>query len=56
MLGNTKLTNVHEVEGLRRSVAMLSANTGHGIFTREEALRVLDALASALRAIPLDSP
>lgn len=29
MLGDTDLTDPNQIEGLRRSVAMLPANTGH---------------------------
>ena len=55
MLGDTDLTNPHQLEGLRRSVAMLPANTGAGILTREETLRLLDAMRTVLRNAPLDS-
>ncbi len=54
MLGNTDLTNPNDVEGLRRSVAMLPANSYERIFSREEALRILENLVIALRAVPLD--
>ncbi len=54
MLGDTDLTSPHEVEGLRRSVAMLPANSYDRIFSREEALQVLESLSRALRAIPID--
>jgi hypothetical protein len=43
MLGDTDLTDRHAVERLRRSVALL--NTGAPTFNREEALRLLAALA-----------
>ena len=55
MLGDTNLYVPHEVETLRRSVAMLPANTRNGILTREETLRVLDALAAAIRDRPVDA-
>ncbi len=51
MLGTTDLTNHHEVEVLRRSVAMLPANSYDRIFSREEALRILETLGSLLREI-----
>jgi len=54
MLGDTDLTNPHDVEGLRRSIAMLPANSYDRIFSREEALRLLESLGQALRAIPID--
>ncbi len=54
MPGDTDLTNPHDVEGLRRSVAMLPANSYNRIFSREEALRLLDSLGHALRAIAID--
>jgi hypothetical protein len=54
MLGNTDLTNPNDVEGLRRSVAMLPANSYDRLFSREEALRLLESLVSALRAVPMD--
>lgn len=54
MLGNTDLTNEHDVEALRRSVAMLPANNYDRIFSREEALRLLESLTSALRAIAIE--
>lgn len=54
MLGNTDLTNPNDVEGLRRSVAMLPANSYDRVFSREEALRILESLVVALRAVPLD--
>ncbi len=47
--------NPHQLEGLRRSVAMLPANTGTGILTREETLHLLDAMRAVLRDAPLDS-
>lgn len=56
MLGPTDLTNPHDVEGLRRSVAMLPANTGQLLFTRDEALRLVDALRSAMKASEHDDP
>ncbi len=55
MLGDTDLMNPHQLEGLRRSVAMLPANTGSGILTREETLHLLDAMRAVLRDAPLDS-
>ncbi|MDH3302661.1 MAG: hypothetical protein OES24_19350 [Acidimicrobiia bacterium] len=55
MLGDTDLMNPHQLEGLRRSVAMLPANTGTGILTREETLHLLDAMRAVLRNAPLDS-
>ena len=54
MLGDTDLKNPNEVEGLRRSVAMLPANSYERIFSREEALRLLETLVAALRALPPD--
>lgn len=54
MLGNTDLTDVHQVEGLRRSVAMLPAGSDGRIFSREESLQLIEALVAALRAMPLD--
>lgn len=54
MLGETDLTNPHEVEGLRRSVAMLPASSYDRIFSREEALKVLESLSLALKAIAID--
>ncbi|MDH4279942.1 MAG: hypothetical protein OEZ14_09185 [Acidimicrobiia bacterium] len=55
MLGDTDLMNPHQLEGLRRSVAMLPANTGNGILTREETLHLLDAMRAVLRDAPLNS-
>ncbi len=54
MLGNTDLTNEHDVEALRRSVAMLPANNYDRIFSREEALRILENLTRALRAVAIE--
>lgn len=54
MLGDTDLTDPHQIEGLRRSIAMLPANSYERIFSREEALRLIGALQYALRALPLD--
>ncbi len=51
MLGDTDLTNPNEVEGLRRSVAMLPANSYERIFSREESLKILESLGRALKAI-----
>ncbi|MGB5759832.1 MAG: hypothetical protein WBM50_23155 [Acidimicrobiales bacterium] len=51
MLGDTDLTNPNDVEGLRRSVAMLPANSYERIFSREEALKILESLGRALKAI-----
>jgi hypothetical protein len=55
MLGDTDLMDPHQVEGLRRSIAMLPANTGRGVMTREETLRLVTALQTALKAAPLDT-
>lgn len=54
MLGDADLTNPSEVEGLRRSVAMLPANSYDRIFSREEALRLLESLGRALKAIAIE--
>lgn len=54
MLGNTDLTNEHDVEALRRSVAMLPANNYDRIFSREEALHILESLTRALRAVAIE--
>jgi len=54
MLGDTDLTDTNQIEGLRRSIAMLPANSYERIFSREEALRLIGALQYALRSIPLD--
>ena len=54
MLGQINLTNPHDVEGLRRSVAMLPANSYGRVFSREEALKLIEALASALQAVPME--
>ena len=54
MLGETDLTNEHDVETLRRSVAMLPANTYDRVFSREEALQLLDSLRLALKAIAME--
>lgn len=54
MLGDTDLTNPHDVEGLRRSVAMLPANSYDRVFSREEALRILDGLRNALKEIAIE--
>ncbi len=48
MIDNTDLMNSNEVEQLRRSVAMLKPGTD--AFKREDALRVLSALAALLKA------
>ena len=48
MLGTTDLMNQHDVEGLRRSVAMLSTDSRP--FNRSEALTLLEALQGLLRA------
>lgn len=50
MLGTTDLTNPNDVETLRRSVAMLPASADARIFSREEALRLLDVIRELLRA------
>ena len=50
MLGTTDLTNPNDVETLRRSVAMLPASADARIFSREEALRLLDTIRELLRA------
>lgn len=47
MLGDTDLTDVHEVERLRRSIAMLTPKVP--VFDREEALAVVTALGRRLR-------
>jgi hypothetical protein len=49
MLGTTDLTNVNDVESLRRSVAMLPASANNRVFSREEALQILDMLGRLLR-------
>jgi hypothetical protein len=54
MLGTTDLTNQNDVETLRRSVAMLPASANTRIFSREEALRLLDVLQSLLKATEFD--
>jgi hypothetical protein len=54
MLGTTDLTNPIDVESLRRSVAMLPASADARIFSREEALRILDVLRELLRATEFD--
>lgn len=54
MLGQTNLKDLHDVEALRRSVAMLPANSYERIFSREEALRLLDGLSTALKAVAID--
>ncbi len=54
MLGTTNLTNPNDVETLRRSVAMLPASADTRIFSREEALRVLDVLRELLKATEFD--
>lgn len=51
MLGDTDLTDIHAVERIRRSIAMLPAHR-QGVLDREEALTVLDAIADLLRARP----
>jgi hypothetical protein len=50
MLGTTDLTNPNDVETLRRSVAMLPASANARIFSREEALRILDVLRTLLKS------
>jgi hypothetical protein len=47
MLGTTDLTNVHDIERLRRSVAML--RPGAPVFDREESLRLLTVVAELAR-------
>ncbi|MEM9566048.1 MAG: hypothetical protein AAGA93_25740 [Actinomycetota bacterium] len=54
MLGMTDLTNPNDVETLRRSVAMLPASADARIFTREEALQLLDVLHRLLKATEFD--
>ena len=54
MLGQSDLTNPHDVEALRRSLAMLPANSYSRVLSREEALKLVEALAAALKAIPMD--
>ncbi len=54
MLGTTDLTNPIDVETLRRSVAMLPASADARIFSREEALQILDVLRQLLRATEFD--
>ncbi|MGH1490011.1 MAG: hypothetical protein ACRBK7_11575 [Acidimicrobiales bacterium] len=54
MLGDTDLTNPNDVEGLRRSVAMLPANSYDRIFSREEALKILEKLGLALKALAME--
>ena len=48
MLDAHDLTNPHDVERLRRSVAMLKP--GVDVFTREQALTLLDTLGHVVRA------
>ncbi len=47
MLGTTDLTKPHEIEQLRRSVAMLT--TGAPVFNREDGIRLLQALHNAVQ-------
>lgn len=47
------MTDLEQIEGLRRSIAVLPANSYDRILSREEALRLIGALQDALRAIPL---
>lgn len=54
MLGTTDLTNPNDIETLRRSVAMLPASADARIFSREEALRVLDVLQALLKTTEFD--
>lgn len=54
MLGETDLTDIEELERLRRSIAMLPAATGQKIFSREEALRLLQVHIASIRAIAID--
>lgn len=54
MLGTTDLTQEHEVEALRRSIAMLPANSQTRVFTREQALVGLEVLRAALKAVSID--
>lgn len=42
MLGNSDLTNIHHLNSLRRSVAMLPAHSK--VLSREETLELLDNL------------
>jgi hypothetical protein len=51
MLGDTDLSDLHEIEQLRRSVAMLPPNADSVIFTRSEALKILSALHQAQAAL-----
>lgn len=51
MLGNADLTNRHDVERIRRSVAMLPAHRP-GVLDREEGLAILDQILALLRARP----
>jgi hypothetical protein len=51
MLGDTDLSDLHEIEQLRRSVAMLPPNADSAIFTRSEALKILSALHQAQAAL-----
>ncbi len=48
MLGQIDLTNINQVESLRRSVAM--AAPGSAPMVREEVLQVLDRLIAVLAA------
>ena len=54
MLGTTDLTNIHDVERLRRSVAML--RPGAQVFDREESLRLLAQVTELLRRPPEPEP
>ncbi len=54
MLRTTDLTNPIDVETLRRSVAMLPASADARIFSREEALRILDVLRRLLQETEFD--
>ena len=54
MIGDTDLTNLDGVDRLRESLARLPASSYDRVFTREEALRLVDGLRDALRAIALD--
>ena len=50
MLGSSDLTNIHHVNGLRRSVAMMPAHSK--VLSREETLQLLDSLVELLKEQP----
>jgi hypothetical protein len=55
MIGShTDLADVHHVEILRRSVAMLAPDSRP--FSRQDSLRLLEALAEALQAVERAEP